>query len=136
MHSESSSLRFGPISPAADGPLYEQVTSAILREIAAGRLKPGDALPSIRRLAADLLVSVITIKRAYDELEQVGIIYSRQGVGAFVAQGAPGLLGADALADVKAHLRAAIAAARSARLAEPQLFQLLRKLLKEPGNHD
>jgi DNA-binding transcriptional regulator YhcF (GntR family) len=75
-------LRFGPISTAADGPLYEQVTAAIMREIAAGRLKPGDPLPSIRRLATDLLVSVITIKRAYDELEQVGIIYSRQGVGA------------------------------------------------------
>jgi GntR family transcriptional regulator len=133
MNNDSPSLRFGPISTAADGPLYEQVTAAITREIAAGRLKPGDALPSIRRLATDLLVSVITIKRAYDELEQVGIIYSRQGVGAFVAPGAVDLLGADALGDVKAHLRAAIAAARTARLADPQLFQLLRKLLKEPG---
>ena len=78
-------LRFGPISPAAPGPLYEQIVAAVKREIAAGRLLPGAALPSVRALAAELLVSLITIKRAYEELERAGIIYSRQGLGTFVA---------------------------------------------------
>ena len=78
-------LRFGPISPAAAGPLYEQIVNAVKREIAAGRLSPGEALPSVRALAAELLVSLITIKRAYEELERDGIIYSRQGLGTFVA---------------------------------------------------
>lgn len=132
MSNESPLLQFGPISSAAEGPLYEQVVAGIVREIAAGRLTAGDALPSVRRLAADLLVSVITIKRAYDELERAGVIYSRQGVGAFVAADAVNLLDRDALGDVKAALRTAIEAARQARLAEPQLFQILRTLLKEP----
>ncbi|HEX4026475.1 MAG TPA: GntR family transcriptional regulator [Rhizomicrobium sp.] len=78
-------LRFGPISPAAAGPLYEQIVNAVKREIAAGRLSPGEALPSVRALATELLVSLITIKRAYEELERAGIIYSRQGLGTFVA---------------------------------------------------
>ena len=131
MNSDSPALQFGPISSAAEGPLYEQIASAVAREIAAQRLAPGDMLPSVRRLAADLLVSVITIKRAYEELERAGLIYSRQGVGAFVADNAGERLGSDALGDARAALHAAIVAARRARLAEPQLFQLLRTMLKE-----
>jgi GntR family transcriptional regulator len=131
MNSDSPALQFGPISNAAEGPLYEQIASAVAREIAAHRLAPGDMLPSVRRLAADLLVSVITIKRAYEELERAGLIFSRQGVGAFVAQVADAQAGHDALADVRAALGEAIAAGRRARLSEPQLFQLLRTMLKE-----
>ena len=131
MNSDSPALQFGPISNAAEGPLYEQIASAVAREIAARRLVPGDMLPSVRRLAADLLVSVITIKRAYEELERAGLIFSRQGVGAFVAQGAAAQAGDDALAGVRAALGEAIAAGRRARLSEPQLFQLLRTMLKE-----
>ena len=131
MNSDSPALQFGPISNAAEGPLYEQIASAVAREIAARRLVPGDMLPSVRRLAADLLVSVITIKRAYEELERAGLIYSRQGVGAFVAEGAAAHMGTDVLAEVRAALAAAIVAARRARLPEPHLFQLLRTMLKE-----
>lgn len=134
MHSMSTNppvLQFGPISNAADGPLYEQIVAAVAREIGAGRLRPGDTLPSVRRLAAELLVSVITVKRAYDELERAGLIFSRQGVGAFVAADAVAKGATDALDDVKAALRAAIAAARAAHMADPQLFQLLRSMLKQ-----
>ncbi len=131
MNSDSPALQFGPISNAAEGPLYEQIANAVAREIAAQRLAPGEMLPSVRKLAADLLVSVITIKRAYEELERAGLIYSRQGVGAFVAEGADAGSANDALAEVKAGLAAAISAARRARLPEPQMFQLLRTMLKE-----
>lgn len=131
MPSESPLLQFGPISSAAEGPLYEQVAGAIVREIAAGRLQSGDTLPSVRRLAKDLLVSVITIKRAYSDLERAGLIYSRQGVGAFVASDALKSMGTDRLAGVEDALRIAISAAREARVADPQLFQMLRNLLKD-----
>ena len=131
MNSDSPALQFGPISNAAEGPLYEQIANAVAREIAAQRLAPGDMLPSVRKLAADLLVSVITIKRAYEELERAGLIFSRQGVGAFVADGADARLGGDTLAEVRTALGAAIGAARRARLSEPQLLQLLRTMLKE-----
>jgi GntR family transcriptional regulator len=76
----------GPISPAAAGALYQQIVERLKREVSEGRLKPGTALPSFRQLAEDLLVSVITVKRAYEELEREGIIYRRQGLGTFVAE--------------------------------------------------
>ena len=131
MSGQPPSLQFGPISSAAEGPLYEQVVAAITREISAGRLAPGDTLPSVRALAADLLVSVITIKRAYDELERAGLIYSRQGVGAFVAADAVAAASTDALAEVRGALQGAVSAARRARMADTQLLQMLRSILRE-----
>lgn len=78
-------LHLPPISSAAPGTLYQQVVEGVKREITEGRLRPGSALPSFRALAEDLLVSVITVKRAYEELEREGIIYRKQGLGTFVA---------------------------------------------------
>src|SRR5882757_4924487 len=82
-------LALGPISAAVPGALYQQLVDAVKREIGAGRLLPGSTLPSFRVLAEELLVSVITVKRAYEELEREGIIYRRQGLGTFVAEAAP-----------------------------------------------
>ncbi|HTI97947.1 MAG TPA: GntR family transcriptional regulator, partial [Dongiaceae bacterium] len=83
---ESTSWMLGPVSPAADGTLYQQIVDRLKREISEGRLPPGAPLPSFRKLAEELLVSVITVKRAYEELEREGIIYRRQGLGTFVAE--------------------------------------------------
>jgi GntR family transcriptional regulator len=83
---ESKSWLIGPISPAAGGTLYQQIVDHLKREISEGRLKPGAALPSFRQLAEDLLVSVITVKRAYEDLEREGIIFRRQGLGTFVSE--------------------------------------------------
>ena len=82
----SPSLPIGPISPAAPGPLYQQIVEAVTREVASGRLPPGRPLPSLRTLAEELQVSLITVKRAYEELERAGVIYRRQGLGTFVAE--------------------------------------------------
>jgi GntR family transcriptional regulator len=71
-------------------PLYLQIMEQIKRRVAVGDLPPGTELPSIRQLAADLNISVITIKRAYMELEREGVIYTRQGKGSVVAD-KPGL---------------------------------------------
>ncbi|MBE5959455.1 MAG: GntR family transcriptional regulator [Lachnospiraceae bacterium] len=65
-------------------PIYEQLAEQIKAEIVAGNLKQGELLPSIRSLAADLKISVITTKRAYEELEKEGLIYSVAGKGFFV----------------------------------------------------
>lgn len=78
-------LRIGPISPAASGALYRQIVSGFKREIGEGRLPGGTPLPSFRLLAEQLLVSIITVRRAYEELEREGIIFRRQGLGTFVA---------------------------------------------------
>jgi len=85
MPPEHKKIILGPISPAAPGTLYEQIVDRLKREVSEGRVKPGAALPSFRALAEELLVSVITVKRAYEELEREGIIYRRQGLGTFVA---------------------------------------------------
>lgn len=78
-------LRIGPISPAASGALYQQIVNGFKREIGEGRLPGGTPLPSFRLLAEQLLVSIITVRRAYEDLEREGIIYRRQGLGTFVA---------------------------------------------------
>ena len=97
MSSESiKRLVLPPISPAAEGPLYRQIADGVRQAVNRGRLKPGDALPSFRGLAEQLLVSVITVKRAYAELENEGIIFRKQGLGTFVAE-----LAADRAREVK-----------------------------------
>lgn len=81
----STALLIGPISPSAPGPLYQQIVDGVRRAVSEGRLEPGIALPSFRVLAAELMVSLITVKRAYEDLEREGIIFRRQGLGTFVA---------------------------------------------------
>ena len=82
---DSTKLLIAPLS-AAKGPLYAQIIDNLKREISEGRLPAGAPLPSFRRLAEDLLVSVITVKRAYEDLERDGIIVRRQGLGTFVSE--------------------------------------------------
>lgn len=73
------------ISNSSDSPIYEQILEQIKRQIIQGTLKEGEMLPSIRNLAKELNISVITTKRAYEELEKAGFIESVQGKGSYVA---------------------------------------------------
>ncbi|MEO0447672.1 MAG: GntR family transcriptional regulator [Verrucomicrobiota bacterium] len=82
----SIALLVGPISPAGSGPLYQQIVDGFRRAVSEGNLAPGSALPSFRALAEELMVSLITVKRAYEELEREGIIFRRQGLGTFVSE--------------------------------------------------
>ena len=70
----------------ADQPIYDQIASQLKAQILSGALEPGQALPSIRALAKELKISVITTKRAYDELESAGFLYTVAGKGCFVAE--------------------------------------------------
>ena len=74
------------IRNSAAQPIYDQIASQIKDQIISGKLKSGEALPSIRALAKDLKISVITTKRAYDELEAAGFLYTVVGKGCFVAE--------------------------------------------------
>jgi GntR family transcriptional regulator len=131
MNDGSLSFRFGPISPAAEGPLYEQIVAGVKREVAAGRIDPGEPLPSVRALAADLLVSVITVKRAYEELERDGVIYKRQGLGAFLAPAGIERLLAEKARAARDGLAAAIAAGREAGLSDNELLDLFKNELRD-----
>src|ERR1700742_4868572 len=116
----------GPISPAAAGPLYQQIVDGIKREVLANRLSAGSALPSYRVRAEHLLVSLITVKRAYEELEREGITFSRQGLGTFVAARGNDRTRADRRALARDALRSAIHAGREAGITDRELIQMLR----------
>lgn len=73
------------ISNSSAIPIYEQIKNSIVEQILTGELNEDDVLPSIRTLASDIKISVMTIKKAYDELEEEGYIVTRQGKGSFVA---------------------------------------------------
>lgn len=73
------------ISNSSSVPIYEQIKNSIIEQIMNDELKEDEVIPSIRNLAQDIKISVMTIKKAYDELEQEGYIISRQGKGTFVA---------------------------------------------------
>lgn len=125
-----SIVRLGPVSAAAPGPLYQQIVDGIKREVLANRLTAGSALPSYRVLAEQLLVSLITVKRAYEELEREGITFSRQGLGTFVAARGNDRTRADRRALALDALRSAIDAGRQAGATDRELMQMLRDELK------
>jgi GntR family transcriptional regulator len=130
MTEDALKLRLGPLSPAAAGPLYQQIVDGIKREVLANRLTAGSALPSYRVLAEALLVSLITVKRAYEELEREGITYSRQGLGTFVAARGNDRTRADRRGAAVEALRSAVDAGRQAGLNDRELTQMLREVLK------
>ncbi len=124
-------LMISPLSAASPKPFYAQIVDNIRREVGSGRLAPHTPLPSFRELAEELLVSLITVKRAYEELERAGIIYRRQGLGTFVAeQGAARSREAKA-EHTEALLRHAMREGREAGLRDEQIMETLRRLLRE-----
>jgi GntR family transcriptional regulator len=114
------------ISQTDARPMYLQIMEQIRARIAAGDWSPGKELPSIRALAAGLNVSVITIKRAYLDLESEGVIVTRHGKGSFVAEvnGLAGELKEEKLAE---HLEAAAAISRQLGLSDDELAARLRR---------
>ena len=116
-------------------PIYDQIYSQIKAQIIAGKLSPGEALPSIRALAKDLRISVITTKRAYDELEADGFLYPVAGKGCFVAEKNLDLIREQKLKELEDHLDAAVELAAQCGVSAPELMEMLRILLKEEEPH-
>lgn len=108
-------------------PIYEQIVRQVSARILSGALPPGTALPSIRALARDLKISVITTKRAYDELEADGFLYTVAGKGCFVAEPDLALFREQSLHLLEDHLAAAAELARTCGLSESELAELLRR---------
>lgn len=112
-------------------PIYEQIFEQIKAQILSGALAPGDALPSIRALAKDLKISVITTKRAYDELESAGLIDTVAGKGCFVAEKNLDLVREQQRLELEQHLRAALELAKSCGITPAELTSLLSTLAEE-----
>ncbi|MCI9577331.1 MAG: GntR family transcriptional regulator [Oscillibacter sp.] len=119
------------IRNTANQPIYEQIYTQLKAQIIAGALTPGEALPSIRALAKDLKISVITTKRAYDELEAEGFLYTVAGKGCFVAEKNLDLIREQQLKELEDHLAAAAGLARSCGATAEELIGMLRVLLEE-----
>ena len=112
------------ISNAGNQPIYEQIYTQLKNQIIAGTLGEGDALPSIRALAKDLKISVITTKRAYDELEKEGFIYTVAAKGCFVAPKNVELLREENLKKIEDYMRKIAQLAASCNLTKRDILEM------------
>lgn len=121
------------VNPSSGFPVYLQIETQIKHRVAAGALKPGDALPSVRKLAAELAINPNTVVRAYQELESDGVIRTVQGGGTFVADGVPQLLKAERLRRL-APLAAQLAVeAHHLRVSEKDILEMVQEEFKKLG---
>lgn len=115
----------------SSAPIYEQIYTQLKNQILSGELPEDAALPSIRALAKDLRISVITTKRAYEELERDGLIYTLAGKGSFVAARNQELLREEHLREIEQHFRAALQLAPACGLTVEALCEMLRVIDEE-----
>lgn len=111
-------------------PIYEQIKGQIKTQILSGELVEDEMLPSLRQLARDLKISVLTTTRAYNELEQEGFITSRQGKGFFVMSSGSDLIREQLIREVELNLNNAIQAAQRVSMSNNEIISLLRLLLE------
>ena len=121
------------ISNADPRPIYEQVEAQIKQAILSGGLGEGEALPSIRTLAKDLRISVITTKRAYEELERDGYVHSVAGKGFYVAPKDADIVREDCLRRIEGQMEQMLTLARTCGVTADELVEMLKTLVKE-GN--
>jgi GntR family transcriptional regulator len=119
------------ISNSSPDPIYEQVTRQVKAQIISGDLGEGDSLPSIRKLAQELQISVITTKRAYEELEKEGFIDTVEGKGSFVAMQNKELLREKKMKIVEEKMAEAVEEARLLGITRAELEEMLGLLYGE-----
>lgn len=119
------------ISNVSDRPIYEQIYRQIKSKIVSGSLPPGEALPSIRSLARELRVSVITTNRAYEELERDGLICTVAGKGSFVAEKNTAILREEHLRQIEEHLREIAQLMPSCGLTAGDVLKMLELIEEE-----
>lgn len=119
------------ISNSSGKPIYEQITSQIKNSILGGELQEGQMLPSMRALARDLRISVITTKRAYEDLERDGFVVTVAGKGCFVAPKNLELMKEEQRKKIEALLEQAVSQAKTASVELEELTEMLRILYEE-----
>lgn len=119
------------IDNKSGAPIYDQIYTQIKNQIISGKLQEDYPLPSIRNLAKDLRISVITTKRAYDELEREGFIYTLPGKGCFVAKKNVELLREENLKKIEEHIQEINKIALSCNLTKDELMEIFRINLEE-----
>ena len=124
------------ISNISGVPIYEQIKQQVKSAILSGELQEEEALPSLRTLAKDLKISVLTVTRAYTELEQEGFVKNIQGRGCYVLGSGSALVREQLIRKAEAGLTEAVRAGRAANLTAQELHRLLDILLLEEDKTD
>ena len=119
------------LSNTDSAPIYEQITRQLRAKIVSGELAPGAALPSMRLLAKELRISVITTKRAYEELEREGLIVTQTGRGSFVAEVSGERLCEEQCRAVEKHLADAVHAAKMGGLTAEEFIEIAKTAFEE-----
>lgn len=119
------------IDNKSGAPIYDQIYTQIKNQIISGALQENQLLPSIRGLAKDLRISFITTKRAYEELEKEGFIYTLQGKGCYVAPKNVELLREENLKKIEEHMEAIVQLAASCNLSKEDLITMIEFSLEE-----
>ena len=119
------------ISNSGDRPIYEQITAQIKAMIMNGQLKEGDALPSMRTLAKELRISVITTKRAYEDLERDGFITTVVGKGSFVKAADTSLVREERLKQIEELLGRAVVLAGKSGIRKEEVLEILEILFQD-----
>lgn len=119
------------ISNSSDKPIYEQITVQIKNLIISGELKPGEPLPSMRLLAKELRISVITTKRAYEDLERDGFITTVVGKGSFVAESNIEFIREEQLRIIEDHIQKAVEVAKVNNIKFEELADIMELVYKE-----
>lgn len=119
------------ISNSSEKPIYEQITSQIKQMIICGELEAGALLPSMRTLAKELRISVITTKRAYEDLERDGFIYTIVGKGSFVAEKNLEFVREEQLRIVEDYLAKAVDGAKSGAISLEEVLEILKMIYEE-----
>ena len=119
------------ISNSSDKPIYEQITGQIKNMIMSGKLKEGDSLPSMRVLAKELRISVITTKRAYEDLERDGFIVTMVGKGSFVKAADTSLVREEQLKRIEELLSKVIKIAKQSGIESREVIEILELLYQD-----
>lgn len=114
------------ISNSSSVPIYEQIKQTIIEQILNNELQEDEALPSIRNLAQDIKISIMTIKKAYDELENEGYIVSRQGKGTFVAPKNTELAKEQAQKEMESYMEKIIDIAKKFQISQEEIIELVK----------
>lgn len=112
-------------------PMYKQVTDQVKDAIVSGTLKPNDKLPSIRSISQDLNISIITIKRAYTDLENQGYIYTRSGLGSFVADLNKEKMRSEKLDEIRRELKGIVLKAEKFDIPASEIIAIIDEIKEE-----
>ena len=112
-------------------PIYEQIVAQIKAEVIEGRMTAGDALPSVRALSRELKISALTVKKAYDNLEEEGLIVTVHGKGSFIAAANQELLMEERKKELEKELEEAVRKARAGGLTDQEIQETFQIIMED-----